>query len=341
MPPLQLTDLDESIWREELEDFVPSRVFDAHTHVYRTEFNLAPRSPLEERLRDKYPVSDLNTLQRDDALMLPGRELHYLTFGHPFLECDFEGLNAHTAETVSQDPQSAALMIVSPKMVPESVRDTIVRHGFLGMKPYRFYSVTGDVVECRITDILPEPLIEVANELGLIVTLHMGKRKAIGDPENIEDVVRLSKAYPRVNWVLAHCARSFAPWPIEAAWPHLAELPNVYLDTSAVCESDVFAVLLRHLDRKRILYGSDNSPAGIERGKYITVGHAWAFVGERTKSLDLSHCDPRATFACYESLRALRRAALALDVPQAEIDGIFWDNAVGLVDRVREGLTKR
>jgi len=157
--PLQLTDLDESIWRDELEDFVPQRVFDAHTHVYRTEFCPTPQSALEGRLRDQYPVSDLDTLRRDDALMLPGREVHSLSFGHPFLECDFEGLNAHTANTVSQDPQSAASMIVSPKMSPDSVRDTILRHGFLGMKPYRFYSVTGDVVEGRITDILPEPLI--------------------------------------------------------------------------------------------------------------------------------------------------------------------------------------
>jgi len=31
----------------------------------------------------------------------------------------------------------------------------------------------------------------------------------------------------------------------------------------------------------------------------------------------------------------LRRAALALGVSQPEIEGIFWDNAVGLVERVR------
>lgn len=338
MADLELNDLDRDIWREELDEFVPRRVFDAHTHVYRREFDLTPVQPGQARSQDRFPVSDLGTLRANDDVLLPGREVRYLAFGFPFIECDFDGLNAHAAAAVQHDPLSAALMVVSPKMTAEAVRDAIVQHGLLGMKPYRFYSATGDAVECRITDMLPEPFIEIAEDLGLIVTLHLGKRRAIADAENLADVARLSKTYSRVTWILAHCARSFAPWPIEAAWPQLAELPNVYVDTSAVCESDVFAILFRRFDRSRVLYGSDNAPAGIERGKYVTFGRAWAFLGDRTKGgLDLSHCDPRATFVCYESLRAMRRGADAVGLTRAEVEGIFWGNAVGLIERVRAG----
>ncbi len=39
---LKLNDLDQHIWDEELDPFVPSRVFDMHTHVYRWEFNTDP-----------------------------------------------------------------------------------------------------------------------------------------------------------------------------------------------------------------------------------------------------------------------------------------------------------
>ena len=341
MNPIELTDLDREIWQSELDSFVPARVFDAHTHVYRREFDRSPGGERAPRSMDEWPAADLPLLRGVDEVLLPGREVHYLTFGYPFPVCDWDELNGHAAATVAADPASAALMVVTPAMSPEFVHDAAVRHGFLGLKPYRWYAATGDAVECRITDMLPEPIIEAADDLGLIVTLHLGKRLAAADPDNLHDLQRLARCYPGVRWVLAHCARSFAPWVLEAAWPALAELPTVFVDTSAVCESDVFAILLRRFDRTRILYGSDNVPAGVARGKYITFGRAWAFVGERTPGLDLSHCDPRATFVCYESLRALRRAALALDVPEAEIEDIFWNNAAELVERVRGGVAKR
>ena len=41
-PPLERTDLDHRIWHEELDEFVPPRVFDVHTHIYRWAFNLDP-----------------------------------------------------------------------------------------------------------------------------------------------------------------------------------------------------------------------------------------------------------------------------------------------------------
>jgi len=39
-PKLNLTDLDRRIWEEELADFIPSKIYDAHTHVYdmRSQF---------------------------------------------------------------------------------------------------------------------------------------------------------------------------------------------------------------------------------------------------------------------------------------------------------------
>ena len=34
--------VQRGIWQEELEDFVPAKVFDAHTHIYRWAFDLDP-----------------------------------------------------------------------------------------------------------------------------------------------------------------------------------------------------------------------------------------------------------------------------------------------------------
>ena len=40
---LAVNDLDRSIWQEELEGFVPARLYDMHGHLTRREFDLDPR----------------------------------------------------------------------------------------------------------------------------------------------------------------------------------------------------------------------------------------------------------------------------------------------------------
>ena len=41
--PFEVTDLDRRIWLEELDEFVPRRVFDAHTHIYHWDFYNHPQ----------------------------------------------------------------------------------------------------------------------------------------------------------------------------------------------------------------------------------------------------------------------------------------------------------
>ncbi len=226
-------------------------------------------------------------------------------------------------------------MLVHPDMSPQYLEEQIAAHGFLGLKPYRFYSRTGDVVECRITDFLPEEQIAVADRRGLILMLHLAKRNAIADPENIADLWRLTAAYPGAKWILAHCGRSYSAWPLERALGRLAGLPNVWYDTSSVCESDALEAILAGVGPDRVMYGSDDLPVGVLRGKYIAFGRAWAFLSENNHSLDLSHCDPRMTFVRYEQLRAMRRAALRLGLTRVEIENLFHHTAARLVQSVR------
>ena len=37
---LGINDLDKKIWEEELNDFVPEKVYDVHTHIYQWKSNL-------------------------------------------------------------------------------------------------------------------------------------------------------------------------------------------------------------------------------------------------------------------------------------------------------------
>lgn len=336
---LEITDVDRRIWQEELDEFVPSRVFDVHTHVYCWDFNTDPAKNtgrLYDQIGSTYPVSDWQRLDCCDQLLMPGRQVSRLSFGFPFPDgCDFQAANRFVAQETASDPTSAGLMLVHPRMTEGDLEEQIDNFNLIGFKPYRYYATTGDPVECRINDMLPEHQIAVADRHGLLVMLHLPKRNAVADPENIADLGRLTERYPNVRWILAHCARSYSAWPIERVAAELRALHNVWYDTSSVCESDAMEALLATVGVDRVMYGSDDLPVGVLRGKYITFGYAWAYLSPDNQSLDLSHCNGRMTFTRYEQLRAMRRACQRLDLTRRQIEDLFSNTAQRLVESAR------
>ena len=202
--------MDRGIWDEELADFVPSRVLDVHTHIYRWSFHTDPakdRGPYRPFVGEDFQEANWELLEECDRLLLPGRQVARLSFPFPFAShCDFESSNRFVAAEVASHPDSGALMLVHPQMSVEEIASAMETQGFLGLKPYRFYSHTGDSVECRITDFLPEHQIEFAHEHSLLIMMHLAKRNAIGDATNLADLAYLTEKYPHAKWILAHCA---------------------------------------------------------------------------------------------------------------------------------------
>src|SRR4051794_31998211 len=122
--PWTPNDLDERIWREELDEFVPQRVFDVHTHSYLWAHNLDPNkntsgygaingTPFEE--------SSFAILDTVDAALFPGRTVDRLAFPFPYPQCDFDGANRYIAGQVANAPKSAVLMLVHPSMTTEYI----------------------------------------------------------------------------------------------------------------------------------------------------------------------------------------------------------------------------
>jgi len=332
---IQLNDVDRRIWEEELAEFVPQRIYDVHTHLYRWAFNLDPKKETgayRSLLGEEYADATWEMANAVDAALMPGRQVTRLSFPFPFEHpCDFPGSNAFVAAETAKDRNSRALMLVHPGMSAEDLEREVDRHNFVGFKPYRFYSSTGDAVQCRITDFMPEHQIAVAHRRGLIIMMHLAKRDAIADRENIADISRLSEQYPNARWILAHCARSYSSWAIEKAAAVLRRLPNVWYDTSSVCESDAMDALYTAVGVDRVMYGSDDIPVGVLRGKYVTFGFAWAYLSEKNHSFNLSHCESRMTFTRYEQLRAMYRAARRLGMTRAQTESLFYDTAANLV----------
>jgi glutamate-1-semialdehyde 2,1-aminomutase len=329
MTTLWLRDIDRQIWEEELAEFVPQEIFDTHTHIY-------PYVKVEPGTSEPaYPVSTKAILDQIDSQFLPGRKVHRIAFGNPVLPGSQEEINAFVAKEVQADPESAAQMLVRPETSPESIDHQIQAYGFVGFKPYRIFSSTGDVVECRITDFLPENQLEVANRYGLMITLHLSKSKSIADPDNLSDLEYLTNKYPHIKWILAHCARSYYDRPLLKAKDRLSRIPNLWYDISSVCDTDAMAVLLEIAGVERVMYGSDDLPVGVTRGKYITFGYAWAELNDKNHMLGLSHCRPDMTVVRYESLRAFSRACRRFGFGAAEREKLFYTNAKNLIESVR------
>src|ERR1019366_8600569 len=97
MKTIELNDLDRRIWQEDLDEFVPKRVFDVHTHAYRWAFNTDPKkdsSPDYGFVGKDYPESDWASLDMCDRQLMPGREVQRLVFPFPFSpSCDFAASN--------------------------------------------------------------------------------------------------------------------------------------------------------------------------------------------------------------------------------------------------------
>ena len=316
MTAIDYRDTDRRIWEDELEGFVPERLYDMHVHMW-SEAHAGDAAP--GGLRREIDYQD--HLAWAEALY-PGREIHFLVLATPIVGMDAHGHNEWLAAQMAADPRSGVNMMVTPDMSAEYVDAMVERHGFVGLKPYRTFAP--DPAEAPIRDFLPEPLIEVAHQRGLAVTMHLSKRAGPADFENLADLERYTRVYPGVRWILAHCARGFNAVFLEEAIHFLKGLPGIWYDTSAVNDLYAHYLLMKHEDRRRVMFGSDNVVAGCIRGKYVTYAGAWHFhAGDPA----LPHCDPEATWVIYEQLRQERQAADMLGLTQSEIEDHFRGNA--------------
>lgn len=319
---------DKQIWDEELEDFVPDRVFDAHIHLFNPD-HLTATEPTANR----WGATDLTTIQQWAERLYPGRETHFLVLGTPLRGIDVAAHNDWCISQVRQDPQSRMNRLVTPACTVQDIRRDIQEQRFIGLKPYRIFSVTGDIAQCRIHDFLPYPQLELANELGLWVTMHLSRFHGCADELNLSDLREFTlKRFPNIKWILAHCARSFTYWPIRQAIDQLRDLPNIWYDVSAVTDVRPLITLFSREDRRRILYGSDGVDATYFHGQYAALGRAWQGIDAGRLDLQFPHCDGRPILAIYEQLLSMKHAAEIAQWSRHDVENLFWRSAAKLFD---------
>lgn len=336
------TDVDREFWQAHLEDFVPSQVIDAHVHLANPAHCLRPPS---EEIRRQFWVHevaepiDADQFDRAETICYPGRRMSFVCFGHPDLSWDAAAGNAYISQQAVRRGW-AGLVTLNPQWSAEQLIAQLDQPGIIGVKPYYAMLPGNDGtheghMEAGIFDFLTHEHLEVLNQRGGWVTLHVPKAQRLGHPDNIRDIREIRRRYPDVRLVIAHFGRSYTePHAVEGLLP-LADVDGLYFDNSAVLNPAVHRVALKHIGPGRILYGTDN-PIFYMRGRREWRGKTYinhtSYPFHFNTNREAPEIEARYTLYIYEALRALKTVCEELSISRRDVEDMFYGNARRLID---------
>jgi len=326
---------DLTVYHEELADFLPERVFDVHCHVYRLEDK--SREPTSRERDESFGATEraftAEDLRECHSMLFPGKQVESLVFGMPSAFASIPHQNGYVARLVRRGGV-AGLALLDPAADAEELRRLVVEGGFLGLKPYHRLVPKPEGEEVSIPEMVPQAARQVADELGLIIMLHVPRATRIADPANVREVCELCRECPNAQVILAHVGRSYGPWFIEQAIGALRELPNLSYDIAALDDAETIGVVLDNVPHERLLFGTD-LPVTAYRGKHLCVNRQCLFLTRRRLPWSISSDKPgelKLTFFAYETVRALRRVCEHRGLSRAHVNDICYDNARRLID---------
>jgi glutamate-1-semialdehyde 2,1-aminomutase len=325
-----LGDADRNLFERELNDFLPRRIFDAHAHLFDAGcFVPGAELPPKSCYRRFGGAFTLEQYQGWSADWLPERTLFLNSFGHPSADTDRVRSAAYTG-AISDNRRTFGMLLVAPRDPVAAIEALIREHALIGYKPYLNYVDWKPAAEVTIDDMLPAAQLELAERLGLVVTLHIPRAGRLADPVNQAQMTALCRRYPNTTFIFAHIGRAYFLNNVIGRLDGLAACPNAFLDTAMVNHEGVLEYALRHFPRERILFGSD-APIALLRGKSVEINDQYAYLmGEDymigTAIVDTAHAVAFTTFF-YEQLRGIRLAAARAGLTAAEVERLFFENA--------------
>jgi predicted TIM-barrel fold metal-dependent hydrolase len=328
MQKLIRSENDLFIYDHEIRFYLPDRIFDAHCHLLNAELHeYNPSSDKNDPNPFFYDVK-IDDLLNSWQVLFPDSHVNGLIMGMPLYNCDLEAENRFVVQSLTDAGDRFSFM-TRPQMSLERLEIAIKTHKPSGLKPYLVHALVEDKQQARIIDFITEEQLEIANKYGLAITLHVSKPWGMADSDNLKDISRLVNQYPKIQFILAHCGRCFIAPNMAAALDALPVAENLWIDTSAVCDTGVFLELFSRYDLSRILFGTDLVNASAFRGSYVRLGMSWHAVTPKMLARD-GGLENRSTFAAYENVSALFRAARFCHVSKDDIQNIFYHNAAGL-----------
>lgn len=333
-PNFVYDEIDEKVWKEELDPFLPPRIFDFHGHVY-LKSHAPPRTgpsknPSNPSVVDEYPHEAFADVE---ARLWPGREVKALIFGTVGADVDIDATNAYAAGAAKKYGWHA-LMVPDITDDADAILGKVRAGGFLGLKPYHSFVRDKSSAEVTLDDMVPPAMREAADRGGLIITTHIPRPGRLADPVNIDGLRRLCDDAPNAKIMLAHFGRCYFPEAIGDGLS-LADIDNLYPEMSVVQDWEVYEAVFNAFDRGKIVFGLD-LPPGQEKGKCLGINGQRHFFTKRPHPWSI-HAEPgtyevRCTVFAYEMVRAAKKASERCGLTRDEIEDLFWNNAQRLVE---------
>jgi predicted TIM-barrel fold metal-dependent hydrolase len=334
--------MESTFYKELIAPHLPPIVLDFHAHTWRkSDWRSVPwesgaKGGKYMVAAEEYPVERLIA---DGHASFPDREYRAVCFGYPTPAADNVKDTAYVAGA-GRKRGMYPLMIAgkSLKVPAELLRKRLDEGGFLGFKVYLpWYG--DDYGNTSVADLLSPNEMDVAQELGLVVLLHVPRSGRLADPEIQAGVRWLSEGWPAAKIVLAHCGRCYLPAEIERAIGSLKTLSNVYLDTSMVMDETALRMVFDGVDSSRILYATD-FPVAAMVGRRVRVLNHWVDIVTGDVPASAYRVKAEGIGATYMSLEvafAVLTAGRAAGIGDAKLRRVFFENGMEVLRSVRNG----
>ena len=332
--PQQHGDIDLHLYQEQIEEFLPDVIIDAHVHLW------TPNCLAERITPERYSTTMLEMIDGFSAAamsrvyeeLLPGKQVSGVAFGLAAFEADVERVNTYV---LSQHQGIAARLLIPPwrrttdtveREPPNIHLDRLVGDGrFAGLKPYPEHARHRPLDEVEIGDFITEAQWQVAEERHLTIMLHLPRPHGIGDASNIATLASQLDRCPNARVVLAHVGVPMNFDDLRLALTHLRRYPNLYFDTAMVDDEELIARVIDAVGPSRLLFGTD-LPFALVRGRKDRREGGSTLLTQEPYRFG-KPAGSRCTYLLYESILAIKRASARVGLSTTDVRSIFVDNA--------------
>ncbi len=346
MALLEITAHDRSYYEEHLQDFLPERFIDCHTHIWLHEFDqnrkLRSGSPnWPELVAKENSIEDLNETNR---LLFPDKRVVSTLYGSCSATLDLKRNNAYVAQAAA-DNRFPALYLCHPGQSAQELEQEILANPvFKGIKVYLQFApsyIPAD--EIRIYDFLTKEHLAVCDKHGWVVQLHIARPRRLADPVNYVQLLEIEQNYPNLQLIVAHLGRAYANEDVGGALDYLKNTQKTLWDFTANTNDWVMEQVLNRFGPERFIYGTDfpifrmKARRTVENGVYINEVRQGDFPLDAIRGdshmREIAYPEAeRITFFIYEEINACRKACQRLGLGKEDVKKIFWSNSARIFD---------
>ena len=339
---LNWTSADERFW-ERFLTVLPDKIFDAHVHVWTKDMMILSNQK-DATATWAHNFINANILPYEDLqeaykLLFPDRQVKSLIFGMVENNIDVKKNNTYVGDKAAKY-SIPGLAVSRPEWSAEELIHQVEDNGLIGIKPYPNFVFHIPTNGIRITDMVPRSHLEVANEKGWVLTLHLPRKGRLGDEANLEDLLMIEREFSHIRMIVAHIGRAYCAEDLGLSMDMLRGTKNMRFDFSGNTNSNVFRMALEAFGAERLMFGSDAPIAFMrmrrihENGLYINEipagscgdvagdPHVHELPEEETKDFSLF---------VYEVAAAMLQAIHELKLSDGVLEKLFYKNAESLL----------